>query len=115
MASEDLKLVIKVFAQTDEEAGGTAASRKVATSSDLVGQKYWVDGTMATYSAGDRERALKTVIVEHLKITDEGMTLDIGSNATQSFSFRSTNDLYVVKGDISISNITGGKKVRRRG
>ena len=115
MASEDLKLVIKVFAQTDEEAGGTAASRKVATSSDLVGQRYWVDGTMATYSAGDRERALKTVIVEHLKITDEGMTLDIGSNATQSFSFRSTNDLYVVKGDISIGNITGGKKVRRRG
>ena len=115
MSSEDLKLVVKVYAQTDEEAGGTGANRKVAAASDLVGQRYWNDGTMATYSAGNREYALKTVIVEHLKITDEGMSLDIGSNATQSFSFRSTNDLYVVKGDISIGNLTGGKKVRRRG
>jgi len=115
MSSEDLKLVVKVYAQTDEEAGGTGANRKVSTTSDLIGQKYWVDGTIGTYSAGNQERALKTVIVEHLKITDEGMTLDVGSNATQSFSFRSTNDLYVVKGDITIGNITGGKKVRRIG
>jgi len=113
MSSEDLKLVVKVYAQTDEEAGGTGANRVVSSTSDLIGQHYWVDGVMATYSAGNSERALKTVIVEHLKITDEGMTLDMGANATQSFSFRSTNDLYVVKGDISIANITSGNKVRR--
>lgn len=115
MSSEDLKLVVKVYAQTDEEAGGTGSNRKVASSSDLVGQHYWVDGVMGTYSAGNREYALKTIVVEHLKITDEGMTLDMGANATQSFSFRSTNDLYAVKGDITIANITAGKKIRRRG
>ena len=115
MTSEDLKLVIKVYAQTDEEAGGTGSSRKVPTGSPLVNQKYWVDGTMATYSATDTEVALKTIIVEHLKITDEGMTLDMGANATQSFSFRSTNDLYVIKGDIAIGNLTGGNKIRRQG
>ncbi|MBV5346625.1 hypothetical protein JZU46_00110 [bacterium] len=115
MSSEDLKLVVKVYAQTDEEAGGTGSNRKISASSKMIGQHYWVDGTMATYSAGNQERALKTVVVEHLKITDEGMTVNIGSNATQTFSFRSTNDLYVIKGDISIGNITGGKKVRRKG
>jgi len=115
MSSEDLKLVVKVYAQTDEEAGGTGANRTVSTTSDLIGQHYWVDGVMSTYSAGNVERALKTVIVEHLKITDEGMTLDMGANATQSFSFRSTNDLYVVKGDLTIGNITSGNKIRRRG
>ena len=115
MSSEELKLVVKVYAQTDEEAGGTGAARRVATGSNLIGQNYWVDGVMGTYTAGDREYPLKTIIVEHLKITDEGMTLDQGSNATQTFSFRSTNDLYVVKGDISIANITNGHKVRRIG
>ena len=59
------------------------------------------------------EVPLKTIIVEHLKITDEGSTLDVGTNATQTFGFRSTNDLYVVKGEVSISNITGAFKVRR--
>jgi hypothetical protein len=115
MASEDLKLVIKVYAQTDEEAGGTGSRRVVNSKSDLLGQNYWVDGVMSTYAAGDTEVALKTIIVEHLKITDEGMTLDMGADATQTFSFRSTNDLYVVKGDISVTNITNGNKVRRVG
>lgn len=115
MTSEDLKLVVKVFAQTDEEAGGTGTNRKVSANSSLIGQHYWVDGVMDTYVAADTEVALKTVIVEHLKITDEGMTLDMGSNATQTFSFRSTNDLYIIKGDLSIGNITGGNKIRRRG
>jgi len=115
MASEDLKLIVKVYAQTDEEAGGTGSNRTVAVGSDLIGQSYWVDGAVATYSALDTEVALKTMIVEHIKITDEGMTLDMGANATQTFSFRSTNDLYAVKGDISIGNVTGGNKVRRIG
>jgi hypothetical protein len=115
MASEDLKLVVKVYAQTDEEAGGTGSNRTVRTGSDLIGQSYWNDGTMATYAAGNQEYALKTIIVEHLKITDEGNTLDMGANMTQTFGFRSTNDLYVVKGDLSIGNITGDFKVRRNG
>lgn len=119
MAVEDLKLVVKVFAQTDEEAGGTSANRTVFDGGNLVGQTYFVDGVLnnggAAYSAGDREYALKTIIVEHLKITDEGNTLDMGANATQTFGFRSTNDLYVVKGDISIGTITGDFKIRRNG
>ncbi len=114
---EDLLLVVKVYAQTDEEAGGTGANRKVLAGSKLDGEDYWDDGVMATYTGGpsERERPLKTIIVEHLKITDEGMTLDMGANATQTFGFRSTNDLYVIKGDVSVGNITGGYKVRRNG
>ena len=104
-ASEDLKLVVKVFAQTDEEAGGTGASRVVDTNSELVGQQYFNNGTAGTYSAGAREYALKTIVVEHLKITDEAYTLDMGTNATQTFGFRSNNDLFVVKGDVSFANV----------
>jgi len=116
MAADDLKLVVKVFAQTDEEAGGTGGNRRIASGSDLIGQNYWADGTMGTYAAaGEVERPLKTVIVEHLKITDEGNTLDMGANMTQTFGFRSTNDLYMVKGGVSIGNITSGNKVRRNG
>ncbi len=117
MASEDLKLVVKVFAQTDEEAGGTNYNRTVFDGGNLVGQNFFVDGVLnnggVAYVAGDTEYALKTIIVEHLKITDEGNTLDMGANATQTFGFRSTNDLYVVKGDISIGTITGEFKIRR--
>lgn len=116
MKSEDIKLVVKVFAQTDEEAGGTGANRRISTGSDLIGQQYFNDGTAATYAtAAVREYALKTIVVEHLKITDEAYTLDMGANATQTFGFRSTNDLYVVKGDISIDKITDGNKIRRNG
>lgn len=114
MAEEDLKLVVKVFYQTDEEAGGTGGNRKVLAGSDLVGKGSFNDGAWDdAYEAGDTERALKTVIVEHLKMTDEAYTIDMGTNATQTFGFRSTNDLYVVKGDLSYTNVTDGWKVRR--
>jgi len=114
MGKENLILVVKVYAQTDEEAGGTGSGRTLATNSPLIGQSYFDNGVIGTYaSAGELERPLKTIIVEHLKITDEAYTLDMGANATQTFGFRSTNDLYVVKGDVSISNITGDFKVRR--
>ena len=110
MASEDLKLVVKVYAQTDEEAGGTGANRKVIDDrTGLENQKYFNDGTIGTYTAtGEQEYALKTIVVEHLKITDEAYTLDLGTNATQTFGFRSTNDLYVVKGDVSIGLVQAG-------
>ena len=116
MATEDLKLVVKVYAQTDEEAGGTGANRRLMTGTDLVGVSYFNAGVKGTYAAaGDTEYALKTIVVEHLKITDEGNTMDLGNNMTQTFGFRSTNDLYVVKGDVAIGNITGGNKIRRNG
>jgi hypothetical protein len=100
MNKDDLILVVKVFEQTDEEAGGTGANRKVNTDS-VVGDTAFVDGALqSAYALGGREYALKTVVVKNLKITDEAMTLDVGANATQSFGFRSTNDLYVIKGDI---------------
>ena len=114
MASEDLKLVVKVYTQTDVEAGGTGDSRVLMAGSPLIGQTYWVDGTMGTYTAaGETEEALKTIIVEHLKITDEGATLDMGANMTQTFGFRSTNDLYVIKGDVTISNLINEHNTRR--
>lgn len=101
MNKDNLILVVKVFEQTDEEAGGTGANRKVNTSS-VENDDYFEDGTLGTYTGiGDQERALKTIIVKNLKITDEGSTLDIGANATQTFGFRSNNDLFVVKGDVS--------------
>ncbi len=113
-ASEDLKLVVKIYAQTDEEAGGTGSGRTLDIGSPLIGQHYFTDATEGTYAAaGEQERALKTVVVEHLKITDEAYTLDLGTNATQTFGFRSTNDLYVIKGDVSIDKLTDGNKIRR--
>jgi hypothetical protein len=105
MNKSNLILVVKVFQQTDEEAGGTHDNRKVLTGSELDGEEYFLDGAMSTYSGGDTERALKTVVVKNLKITDEGMTLDVGSNATQTFGFRSTNDLFVIKGDVSYDTV----------
>lgn len=99
MTKDNLILVIKVFRQTDEEAGGTGSGRKALT---INGDWYMEDGVAGTYAlATNKERALKTIIVKNLKITDEGMTLDMGANATQTFGFRSNNDLFVVKGDIS--------------
>jgi hypothetical protein len=107
MNKDNLILVAKIFEQTDEEAGGTSSARKVLTES-VIGDTPLVDGTLGTaYVSGDREYALKTVIVKNLKITDEGMTLDVGANATQTFGFRSNNDLYVVKGDISYALVAG--------
>lgn len=114
MAYEEMKLVVKVYAQTDEEAGGTGDNRTVAAGSALVDQMFFENGTEAgPYAADDPERALKTIVIEHLKITDEAYTLDLGSNATQTFGFRSTNDLYVIKGDISIAHVTNNNKIRR--
>lgn len=105
MVKDNLILVVKVYHQTDEEAGGTGANRKVLAGSDLVGDQYFDNGTMGTYSAGDTERPLKTMVIKNLKITDEGMTLDLGSNATQTYGFRCNNDLFAIKGDVSITNV----------
>lgn len=103
MNKDNMILVVKVFAQTDETAGGTGANRKALT---LENGWYMEDGVPGVYASNlSKERALKTVIVKNLKITDEGNTIDLGSNATQTFGFRCNNDLFVVKGDITTSLI----------
>ena len=108
MNKDDLILMIKVFEQTDEEAGNaTGAGRKALTDS-IIGNSYFVDGVRtAAYALNDREYALKTIVVKNLKITDEGMTLNVGANGTQTFGFRCNNDLYVVKGDLTASLAAG--------
>ena len=108
MNKENLILVAKVYKQTDEEAGGTGSSRKALTIYDSGTTDWYMDdGVPGDYSSTtDTERALKTVIVKNLKITDEGMTLDVGANATQTFGFRANNDLFVVKGDVSYSLVS---------
>ncbi len=110
MSKDNLILVVMVYQQTDQEAGGaTGSSRKVLTT-DMVGTEYFVRGVRSTYSAinpasPEREYPLKTVIVPGLKITDEGFNNAVGSNATQTYSFRSTNKLYVVKGYVDIADV----------
>jgi len=113
---ENMIMVVKVYAQTDEEAGGVGADRRIlGADNPLIGQKYFDGGVEGGYGEGSVERPLKTIIVEHLKITDEAYTLDVGANATQTFGFRSTNDLYVIKGELTLADITGEFKIRRNG
>lgn len=115
MAKENLILVVKVFEQTDEEAGGIGANRK-ANYLD-AGDEYYDWEGMGTYSNvgtctnPDRERPLKTVIVPNLKITAENYSNAVGGGAgggggaTQEFNFRSTNEFYVVKGDVHLDDV----------
>lgn len=104
--NENMKLVVKLYAQTDEEAGGTGVFRKIlGATNPLIGQSYWLHGEEKTYAEDDQEYPTKTIIVEHLQITDEAYTLDLGTNATQTFGFRSTNDLYVVKGEVHFDDV----------
>jgi hypothetical protein len=114
MTTDYLKLVIMVYAQTDEEAGGSGGARKVLAGSDLVGKSRMLDGTaLGNYIANDTEVPLKTIIVDNLKITEEGCNLDVGTNATQTFNFKTNNDVFVVKGGVSIAHITDEHCVRR--
>ncbi len=105
-SNENMVMVVKLYAQTDEEAGGTGIARKIlGPDNPLIGQSYWNAGTKGTYAENDTEYAVKSLVIEHLKITDEAYTLDLGANATQTFGFRSTNDLYVVKGEIDFNHV----------
>jgi hypothetical protein len=110
LAKDDLTLVVQLYQQTDEDAGGTASNRKVLQA-DMVGTEYFIRGVRAVYSAlnpssPEREYPLKTVIVPNLKVTEEGYNLSIGSNATQTFNFRSVNKLFVVKGYVDMGDLT---------
>lgn len=124
MTKDNLILIIKIFQQTDDEAGGSGMNRKAMVPS-LAGKEYydWVSPGYGTYPAYNpegagtvgscnnppRERPLKCVIVPGLKITAENYSNAVGgagggAGATQEFNFRSTNELYVVKGDVDIQD-----------
>jgi len=109
LSKDDMVLVVKIYQQTDEEAGGTGANRK-ALLPDLDGKEWYSAGTKGTYtvpnSPPDTEYPLKTVIIPGLKVTDEAYTLNMGANATQTFGFRSTNKMFVVRGDVHFDDIT---------
>ncbi len=109
LSKDNLILVVQVYQQTDEEAGGTSSDRKVLKTS-MVGTEYFIRGVRSTYAAinqvtPEREYPVKTVIVPNLKVTDEGYNNSVGSNATQSFSFRSVNKLFAVKGYVDMADV----------
>lgn len=109
LAKDNLILVVMMYNQTDTLAGGTDANRKVLDE-EMVGKYYWNAGVRGTYSAinlasPEREYPVKTVIVPGLKATSEAYSLAQGSNATQTFAFRSVNKLFFVKGFVPISDL----------
>jgi len=110
LVKDNLILVAMVYQQTDESAGGIGTNR-LALDVDMAGTEYFVRGVRSTYpdpinpASPVREYPLKTLVVPDLKITDEGYTNSVGANATQTFSFRSTNKLFVVKGYVDIADI----------
>ena len=106
---DNLILVAMVYDQTDVEAGGDAANRGVLLE-ELVGKDYWVAGVKSTYGAinqlnPEREYPLKTLIVPGLKVTNEAYNLTQGQNATQTFTFRSNNKLFLVKGYVPFGDL----------
>jgi hypothetical protein len=116
MSKENMIMVVKIFQQTDEEAGGSAMDRKAMLSS-MTGDEYYDWDGYGTYSSvgtcsnPDRERPLKTVIVPGLKITAENFNNAVGGGAgggggaSQEFNFRSVNKLFVVKGDVHLNDL----------
>lgn len=109
LSKDNLTVVTMVYHQTDIEAGGTDASRKVLQT-EMEGKPYWNAGTRAVYatvnpSSPEREYPLKTVIVPNLKSTNEAYNLTVGDNATQTFTFRSVNKMFVIKGAVPIGDL----------
>lgn len=127
-ASQRLDLVVQIYQQTDEEAGGTGQDRRVVTR-EMVGDEYYQRGQRYLYYDGTasdpdtatnygtsipasptkanthRERPLKTVIAKNLRITDEAYNLSIGENATQSFGFRGTNSIFAILGEVDVADL----------
>lgn len=107
-AKDNLAVVVKVYQQTDQEAGGTGLDRKVRTA-DMFGDEYFDNGIRNVYTATDgtlRERPLKVVVAQNLRITDEGINTTMGQNASQTLSFRGTNEVIAIRGDIGIDKVT---------
>jgi hypothetical protein len=117
-SKQNLICAVKVYQLTNEEAGGkNGLFRKVMLES-LEGDEYYDwDGYGVYANAGDcdvapRERPLKTVVVQGLKITAENYQNAVtggrgggGGQATQEMNFRATNKLFVVKGDVHIDDV----------
>lgn len=109
LSKDNLILVVMTYQQTDETAGGVGSNRKTLAT-DMVGTEYFVRGVRATYSAinqvnPEREYPLQTLVVPGLKATNEAYSLSVGSNATQSFTFRSTNKLFLLKGYVDMADV----------
>lgn len=108
LSKRNLAVVAMVYQQTDQEAGGTGIDRKVL-SVDMFGDEYFVNGIRYVYSSTDgslREYPLKTVIAKDLRITDEATNTPIDGNATQTFSFRGTNDVTIIRGFVDVDLVT---------
>lgn len=127
-ANSRLDLVVQVFQQTDEEAGGAGSQRRVVTR-EMVGDEYYQRGLRYIYYDGTtsdpdtatnygtaipavpsktnthRERPLKTVIAKNLRITDEAYNLSLGENASQSYGFRGTNAVFAVLGEVAVADL----------
>lgn len=128
-ANSRLDLVVQIYQQTDEEAGGTGSQRRVVTR-EMVGDEYYQRGTRYIYYDGTgsdpdgdptgspteipavptktnthRERPLKTVIAKNLRITDEAYNLSLGENASQSYGFRGTNAVFAVLGEVAVADL----------
>ncbi len=128
-AQNRLDLVVQIYQQTDEEAGGTGSDRRVLVR-EMVGDEYYQRGLRYNYydGAGDdpdgdptgspteipavptktnthRERPLKTVIAKELRVTDEAYNLALGENATQTYGFRGTNRVFAVLGEVDVADL----------
>ncbi len=128
-ANNRLDLVVQIYQQTDEEAGGVGQNRRVLVR-EMVGDEYYQRGLKFTYydGVGDdpdgdpdtspteipavptkdnthRERPLKTVVAKDLRITDEAYNLTLGENASQSFGFRGTNRIFAVLGEVDMADL----------
>jgi hypothetical protein len=117
MSKINLIAVVKVFQQTDEEAGQKNGLNRKVMLTQMDGNEYYDWNGYGTYSnAGDcdtapTERPLKTVIVQGLKLQAENYNNAVGGgrggggSATQEMNFRAVNKLFVVKGDVHIHDV----------
>jgi len=127
-ANQRLDLVVQIYQQTDEEAGGTGSQRRVLTR-EMVGDEYYQRGGRYIYYDGTtsdpdtainygtaipavptkdnthRERPLKTIVAKDLRITDEAYNLSLGENASQTYGFRGTNRVFAVLGEVAVADL----------
>jgi hypothetical protein len=113
VTKDNLVLVIMIYEQTNEEAGGSYSSRIIKSTSSLIGKEYYVIGKKHTYAVNNREYPVKTVIVPGLKATEEAYNNAVGQNATQTFSFRSTNKMFMIQGYVHLPHILASPGIER--
>jgi len=107
-AKSNLTAVVMIYQQTDQEAGGSGLDRKVL-SPDMFGDEYYVNGIKRIYDVTDgslREYPIKTVVCNNLRITEENTNTPLEGNATQTFAFRGTNEVTVIRGFAEVDLVT---------